>query len=82
MDEKIYISVEKEYIDNFEYWNPKNFKKVKEMSFEELKTAYNTRLFEKNKAHPESPFQQFYNEDMIALKDEIKHRKTNNNEKK
>lgn len=88
MDKPIYISIESdESGTNFTssgtvFKVPVNFKKINEMTFEELKTAYNTRIVEKNEAHIESPFQKFYDEDMIALKNEIKHRKTNNNEKK
>ena len=80
MEEPIYISLEMhKYDSNFTllgtYFKvPVNFKKIKEMTFEELKTSYNTRIVEKNEAHSESPFQKFYDEEMIALINEMKNR--------
>jgi len=69
------------YITREPYWNdknfmtPTNFKKVEEMTFEELITAYNTRVVEKNESHPESVFQKFWDEEMLVITNEIKHRK-------
>lgn len=78
MEDSIYISVEKQCFEYFDVNVPKNFKKIKEMTFEELKTAYHTRIVEKNEAHPESVFQKFYDEEMILLTNEIKLRKDKN----
>lgn len=74
MAEKMYITREPyKHDENFKV--PVNFKKVEEMTFDELKRAYNTRLVEKNEAHPESAFQRFWDEEMVLITNEIKHRK-------
>jgi hypothetical protein len=73
MEDKIYIS--RERYDKFDFGCPVNFKKVSEMSIEELKTAYNTRLVEKNEAHPESAFQEIWDSDMVLISNEIKKRR-------
>lgn len=74
MKKGIYITRELYKHDNT-YKVPVNFKEVTEMSKDELKFAYNTRLVEKNEAHPESVFQKFWDEEMILITNEIKRRK-------
>ena len=74
MTQAIYITQEP-YKHNPKFKVAENFKKVEEMTIEELKTAYNTRLVEKNEAHPQSVFQKFWDEEMVLITNEIKHRK-------
>lgn len=74
MEEAIYITKEP-YKHDKNVKVPVHFKRVEEMTFEELKTAYNTRLIEKNEAHPKSVFQKFWDAEMILITNEIKRRK-------
>lgn len=51
------------------------FKEVSKMTFDELKTAFNSRLREKAKAHEGSVFQRFWDEEMVWIQEEIKLRR-------
>jgi hypothetical protein len=55
------------------------FKEVTEMTFDELKVSFNSRLVEKAQSHPQSAFQKFWDEEMILIQKEIKLRKNNKN---
>lgn len=51
------------------------FKNISEMTFDDLKTSFNSRQVEKSNAHPESAFQKLWDEEMILITKEIKLRK-------